>query len=85
MANMAIEAGAKNGIFPVDEKTKAYLAEHCKKEYTVYEADEDAVYDEVIEIDLSKYARQLLSHIFREMQRQLMKLRQWNQLRLIRL
>ena len=54
MANMAIEAGAKNGIFPVDEKTKAYLAEHCKKEYTVYEADEDAVYDEVIEIDLSK-------------------------------
>ena len=36
------------------KKTKAYLAEHCKKEYTVYEADEDAVYDEVIEIDLSK-------------------------------
>ena len=43
MANMAIEACAKIGIFPVDEKTKAYLAEHCKKEYTVYEADEDAV------------------------------------------
>ena len=54
MANMAIEAGAKNGIFPVDEKTKAYLAEHCKKEYTVYEADEDAVYDEEYVIDLSK-------------------------------
>lgn len=44
IANMAIEAGAKNGIFPVDEQTKAYLAEHCKKEYHVYEADDDAVY-----------------------------------------
>ena len=54
IANMAIEAGAKNGIFPVDEQTKAYLAEHCKKEYHVYEADEDAVYEDVIEIDLSE-------------------------------
>lgn len=54
MANMAIEAGAKNGIFTVDEKAVAYMKEHSKKEFTIYEADEDAVYDEVIEIDLSK-------------------------------
>lgn len=53
MANMAIEAGAKNGIFEVDEKTIAYMKEHSQKEYTVYTADEDAHYDEVIEIDLS--------------------------------
>ena len=53
MANMAIEAGAKNGIFPVDEKTIEYLKEHGKKEWKVYEADEDAKYDEVYEIDLS--------------------------------
>ncbi|MBL4933840.1 3-isopropylmalate dehydratase large subunit [Clostridium paridis] len=53
MANMAIEAGAKNGIFPVDDKTVAYLKEHSTREYKVYEADEDAEYDEVIEIDLS--------------------------------
>ena len=53
MANMAIEAGAKNGIFPVDEQTEAYLKEHSIKEYKIYEADEDAKYDEVIEIDLS--------------------------------
>ena len=54
MANMAIEAGAKNGIFPVDEKTVEYLDAHCEKPYTVYEADEDAVYDDVVEIDLSR-------------------------------
>lgn len=54
MANMAIEAGAKNGIFPVDEKTIEYMKEHSVKEYTVYEADEDAVYDETYTIDLSK-------------------------------
>lgn len=54
MANMAIEAGAKNGIFPVDQAVKDYLAEHCKKEYTVYEADADAVYDEVVTIDLAE-------------------------------
>lgn len=53
IANMAIEAGAKNGIFPVDDKTIAYMEEHSKKEYTVYEADEDAEYDETITIDLS--------------------------------
>lgn len=54
IANMAIEAGGKNGIFPVDEKTMAYLKEHTKREYTVYEADEDAVYDEEYTIDLSE-------------------------------
>jgi 3-isopropylmalate/(R)-2-methylmalate dehydratase large subunit len=54
ICNMAIEAGAKNGIFPVDDQTIAYIEEHSKKEYKVYSADEDAEYDEVIEIDLSK-------------------------------
>ena len=53
IANMAIEAGGKNGIFPVDEKTIAYLKEHGNREYTVYEADEDAEYDATYEIDLS--------------------------------
>ena len=53
MTNMAIEAGGKNGIFPVDEKTIAYIKEHSTKEYTVYEADEDAEYDEEYTIDLS--------------------------------
>lgn len=54
MANMAIEAGAKNGIFMVDDKTIEYVKAHSKKPWTVYEPDEDAVYDEVYEIDLSK-------------------------------
>ncbi len=54
IANMAIEAGAKNGIFPVDEKTIEYLEEHSTRPYKVYEADEDAQYDEVIEINLSE-------------------------------
>nr|WP_195658818.1 3-isopropylmalate dehydratase large subunit [Clostridium botulinum] len=53
MANMAIEAGGKNGIFPVDDKTVEYLKEHTEKKWKIYEADEDAEYDEVIEIDLS--------------------------------
>ena len=52
IANMAIEAGAKNGIFPVDDQTIAYMKEHSKKEYTIYEADADAQYDQVITIDL---------------------------------
>lgn len=54
MANMAIEAGAKNGIFIVDERAKAYMNEHSENSYTIYEADEDASYDEVIEVDLAK-------------------------------
>ncbi|WP_310602642.1 3-isopropylmalate dehydratase large subunit [Anaerosporobacter sp.] len=53
MANMAIEAGAKNGIFPVDDQTVAYMKDHSTKEFTTYEADEDAEYDEVYTIDLS--------------------------------
>ena len=54
VANMAIEAGGKNGIFPVDELAIAYMKEHSTKDYTVYEADEDAVYDEEYTIDLSQ-------------------------------
>ncbi len=54
MANMAIEAGAKNGIFPVDELTIEYLNGRAKREYTVYEADSDAIYSQEITIDLSK-------------------------------
>lgn len=53
VANMAIEAGGKNGIFPVDDLAVAYMKEHSTKQYTVYEADEDAVYDEEYTIDLS--------------------------------
>ncbi|MBE6071515.1 MAG: 3-isopropylmalate dehydratase large subunit [Clostridium butyricum] len=53
MANMAIEAGGKNGIFPVDDKTEEYLKEHAKREWKKYEADSDAEYDAVYEIDLS--------------------------------
>lgn len=53
ICNMAIEAGAKNGIFPVDDQTKEYIKEHSKRDYKVFEADEDAEYDEVYEIDLS--------------------------------
>jgi 3-isopropylmalate/(R)-2-methylmalate dehydratase large subunit len=54
VANMAIEAGAKNGIFPVDDLCLEYLKEHGAKEPVVYSADEDAVYERTIEIDLSE-------------------------------
>ncbi len=53
IANMAIEAGGKNGIFPVDEIAEAYLKEHTNRTYKIYEADADAVYDEEYTIDLS--------------------------------
>lgn len=53
IANMAIEAGGKNGIFPVDDVAMAYMKEHSKREWKVFEADEDAVYDEEYTIDLS--------------------------------
>ena len=54
IANMAIEAGGKNGIFPVDEKAEAYMKEHSSRSYKIYEADPDAVYDEEYTIDLSQ-------------------------------
>lgn len=52
IANMAIEAGGKNGIFPVDDLAVAYMKEHGTREYKIYEADTDAVYDEEYTIDL---------------------------------
>ncbi len=53
IANMAIEAGAKNGIFEVDEETERYVKERSTRAYKSYKADEDATYDETYEIDLS--------------------------------
>ncbi len=53
IANMAIEAGAKNGIFPVDEKTLEYVKAHSNREYEIFEPDVDAEYERTIEIDLS--------------------------------
>ncbi len=53
IANMAIEAGGKNGIFPVDEACVEYMKAHSDREYKVYEADDDAEYDEEYTIDLS--------------------------------
>ena len=53
MTNMAIDAGGKNGIFPVDELAIEYMKEHSKREYKVFEADADAEYDEEYTIDLS--------------------------------
>ncbi len=54
ISNMAIEAGAKNGIFEVDERTIEYIKERSDREIKIYKADEDAEYDEVYEIDLSE-------------------------------
>ena len=53
ICNMAIEAGAKNGIFPVDEAAIEYLDKHAKREYKIYEADKDAEYEEEVDVDLS--------------------------------
>ncbi len=53
IANMAIEAGGKNGIFPVDEKTIEYVAGRVNREWSAFDADEDAEYEQVVEIDLS--------------------------------
>ena len=53
ICNMAIEAGAKNGIFPVDEVTREFLKGRADREWTAFEADEDAEYNRVIDIDLS--------------------------------
>ena len=54
ICNMAIEAGGKNGIFPVDGAAIQYMKEHSKREFTVYEADPDAEYEENYVIDLSE-------------------------------
>ncbi len=54
MANMAIEAGGKNGIFDVDDRTVEYIKQHSKKPYKIYKADADAEYEKVYDIDLSK-------------------------------
>ena len=54
MANMAIEAGAKNGIFEVDRQTADFVKERTDREFEVFKADDDAVYSQVIDIDLSK-------------------------------
>ena len=54
ICNMAIEAGAKNGIFPVDEVTEKYMEGRCERTPVIYTADEDAEYEKVIDIDLSK-------------------------------
>lgn len=54
ICNMAIEAGAKNGIFPVDKRTLEYMKGRTKREPVIYEADPDAEYEKVIDIDLSK-------------------------------
>ena len=53
ICNMAIEAGAKNGIFPVDDKTLSYIKDRVHREITVFEADPDAEYEAIYEIDLS--------------------------------
>ncbi len=53
ICNMAIEAGAKNGIFPVDEVTMEYMKDRCEREPKIYEADMDAEYEQTIDIDLS--------------------------------
>lgn len=53
IANMAIECGAKNGIFPVDDVTLAYVNGRSEREYKIYKADDDAEYDSVVEIDIS--------------------------------
>ncbi len=53
IANMAIEAGAKNGIFPVDETTLSYCKDRFKRDVRVFEADADAEYDETVVIDLN--------------------------------
>ncbi len=53
ICNMAIEAGAKNGIFPVDEVTRAYVKGRVSRDFAAYEADPDAEYEQTIDINLS--------------------------------
>ena len=53
ISNMAIEAGAKNGIFETDDKTIDYLKDIVHRDYKIFKADENAIYDKIIDIDLS--------------------------------
>ena len=59
MSNMAIEAGGKNGIFPPDEVTRAYVEKKAKRKFTLYASDPDARYAEEIDIDVSKIEPQV--------------------------
>jgi 3-isopropylmalate/(R)-2-methylmalate dehydratase large subunit len=59
MANMVIEAGAKNGIFIPDEITKSYVKDRAERDYTIYNSDPDAVYHSVIDIDVSNIEPQV--------------------------
>jgi len=59
MANMAIEAGAKAGIFNIDDKTKEYMATHSNKAYSTYQSDKDAEYVKIIEYDVSQVEPQI--------------------------
>jgi 3-isopropylmalate/(R)-2-methylmalate dehydratase large subunit len=59
IANMVIEAGAKNGIFIPDDITKVYVEERAKRPYTLYDSDPDAAYDSVIDIDVGKIEPQV--------------------------
>lgn len=59
MANMVVEAGAKNGIFIPDEVTEAYVKGRAKRDYTVYNSDPDAVYYSIIDIDVAKIKPQV--------------------------
>ena len=59
MANMAIEAGAKAGIFNVDDKTERYVKEHGDRSYSIYQSDEDAEYANIIEYDVSEIEPQV--------------------------
>jgi 3-isopropylmalate/(R)-2-methylmalate dehydratase large subunit len=59
MANMAIEAGAKAGLFRVDDKTLLYIKSRAKRDYTVYDPDEDAEYARVIEYDVTNLEPQV--------------------------
>ena len=54
ISNMAIEAGAKNGIFPVDQVTRAYVEGRVNRPWTAFEADEDAEYERTVELDLDQ-------------------------------
>lgn len=74
IANMAIEAGAKNGIFPVDDVTLEYCKDRCQREPRIFQADADAEYDETIVIDLSALRPTVAFIIYLKIPRPLTKL-----------